>query len=375
MYKAHKGSKSSDDVSACKVLSRSILRRKRVGRFGSAYDSVMGEISVMKALDHPNIVRLYEVIDDPDEDLLFMVMELVTGGDLSAPFNEKRNVPEAELRVWLRGLTLGLEHLHLSGVCHRDIKPENLLWDPRYQQVSEAAGIIAQSDKSSYSLAHSKHACLALLVCQVKLTDFGISGFVKTDMMGGDFLTSTGGSMPFFAPEMCRALNGAGYSGRAADVWACGVSLYMWMYHTMPYEAEHLPGLLQKIADEEVVYPEDKTHSESLIKLLHSMLDRAPRQRARVRDLRRDAFINDDGKEPLNPPLVGDKGGKVTVPREELANAIERIALKTQFIGDGAPGSAPTEAPADAAEAAAAEEARAKIAAEAAAEEAEKGLM
>ena len=156
VYKAHKGSKSSDDVSACKVLSRSILRRKRVGRFGSAYDSVMGEISVMKALDHPNIVRLYEVIDDPDEDLLFMVMELVTGGDLSAPFNEKRNGPEAELRVWLRGLTLGLEHLHLSGVCHRDIKPENLLWDPRYQQVSEAAGIIAQSDKSSYSLAHSK---------------------------------------------------------------------------------------------------------------------------------------------------------------------------------------------------------------------------
>ena len=207
-------------------------------------------------------------------------------------------------------------------------------------------------------------------VYQVKLTDFGISGFVKTDMMGGDFLTSTGGSMPFFAPEMCRALNGAGYSGRAADVWACGVSLYMWMYHTMPYEAEHLPGLLQKIADEEVVYPEDKTHSESLIKLLHSMLDRAPRQRARVRDLRRDAFINDDGKEPLNPPLVGDKGGKVTVPREELANAIKRIALKTQFIGDGAPGSAPTEAP-DAAEVAAAEEARAKIAAEAAAEEAE----
>ena len=67
---------------------------------------------------------------------------------------------------------------------------------------------------------------------------------------------------------------------------------------------------------------------------------------------------------------MGDKGGKVTVPREELANAIKRIALKTQFIGDGAPGSAPTEAP-DAAEVAAAEEARAKIAAEAAAEEAE----
>ena len=170
VYKAHKGSKSSDDVSACKVLSRSILRRKRVGRFGSAYDSVMGEISVMKALDHPNIVRLYEVIDDPDEDLLFMVMELVTGGDLSAPFNEKRNVPEAELRVWLRGLTLGLEHLHLSGVCHRDIKPENLLWDPRYQQVSDAASTAEHTLANtiiSYSLflSHSKNTPVLLCLC------------------------------------------------------------------------------------------------------------------------------------------------------------------------------------------------------------------
>jgi len=101
---------------AVKVLSRSILRRKRVGRHGSAYDSVLGEIAVMKQLQHPNIVRLYEVIDDPDEDLLFMVMEVVGGGDLSAPIEAKRIVPEPELRLWLRGLVLGLEHLHLCAV-------------------------------------------------------------------------------------------------------------------------------------------------------------------------------------------------------------------------------------------------------------------
>lgn len=55
VFKAAKGGKNSDDVCAVKMLSRSILRRKRVGRFGSAYDSVMGEIAVMKALDHPNV--------------------------------------------------------------------------------------------------------------------------------------------------------------------------------------------------------------------------------------------------------------------------------------------------------------------------------
>ena len=121
------------------------------------------EIEIMNMIEHKNVVNLYELYDEPKK--MNLVMELVTGGDLSAPFNEKRNVPEAELRVWLRGLTLGLEHLHLSGVCHRDIKPENLLWDPRYQQVSEAAGIIAQSDKSSYSLAHSKNTPVLLCLC------------------------------------------------------------------------------------------------------------------------------------------------------------------------------------------------------------------
>jgi serine/threonine protein kinase len=131
VYQATKKGESDAPV-AVKVLSRSILKRKRVGRFGSAYDSVMGEISVMKKLDHQNIVRLYEVIDDPDEDLLFMIMECVSGGDLSGPVEAKRQVPEEELREWMTGLTLGLEHLHLCGVCHRDIKPENILWDKKH---------------------------------------------------------------------------------------------------------------------------------------------------------------------------------------------------------------------------------------------------
>jgi len=75
---------------AIKCLSRSILKRKRVGRNGSAYDSVLGEIAVMKHLRHPNIVRLYAVIDDPDQDLLLMCMEFVTGGDLLVSITQVR---------------------------------------------------------------------------------------------------------------------------------------------------------------------------------------------------------------------------------------------------------------------------------------------
>ena len=84
VYKAARGSKSSDDIAAVKVVSRSILRRKRVGRFGSAYDSVMGEIAVMKALDHPNIVRLYEVIEEiPIRTIPYLSLPELTRADPS----------------------------------------------------------------------------------------------------------------------------------------------------------------------------------------------------------------------------------------------------------------------------------------------------
>ena len=319
VYKATRGGCNSEDV-AIKVLSRSILKRKRIGRHGSAYDSVMGEIAVMKQVSHPNIVRLLEVIDDPDEDLLFMVIELVSGGDLSVPVMKKRIVPEDELRTWLRGLTLGLEHLHLCGVCHRDIKPENILWDPQSHDV--------------------------------KLSDFGISGFFQsTTLLGGDYFTSTGGSYPFFAPEMCRTLRGAGYSGRAADVWACGVSLYMWLYHRPPYVADHVPGLLQVIANDEVEYPTDEAHSPSLLALLGGMLERKPKMRLRLRDIRRDEFITSGGAEPLPPATAASV---VTVRQHELRNCLKRMVLlqRAGLSEEVAPAEAPmadagSESPAD----------------------------
>jgi serine/threonine protein kinase len=342
VWKVSRGAKNGDDVAAVKVLSRSILRRKRVGRFGTAYDSVMGEIAVMKQLNHPNVVRLFEVIDDPDEDLLFMVMEIVSGGDLSKPYEQKRRVPEPELRVWLRGLFTGLEHLHLCGVCHRDIKPENMLWEPESGNV--------------------------------KLADFGISGFFKAEELGGDFIQSTGGSYPFFAPEMCRALRGAGYSGRAADIWACGVSLFMWMYHRCPYEADHIPGLMEAIANDDVAWPDDSEHSPSLVALLKGLLDRRPKMRLRIKELRRDAFITDGGMDEMPPPVAVPP--MQSVPRTELSNALKRVLL-LQRGGDMGDAPAPSPAAASAeegADAAMSEEALREmrsVAAEAAAEAAE----
>ena len=309
----------SGDV-AIKVLSRSILLRKRVGKYGSAFDGVMGEIAVMKSLDHPNIVRLIEVIDDPDEDALFLVMEHVGGGDLSVPITQKRRVPESELRVWLRGLFLGLEHLHLSGVTHRDIKPENILWEAK--------------------------------TAMAKLSDFGVSAIFERGRLGADFHGKSAGTLAFYAPEMCVASGGVGYAGRPADVWACGISLYMWLYHRLPHEADSVVALMAEIASGSIRYPAEGDRdappsiSAELRTLLHKLLAPRPRDRPRCRDLRSDAFITRGGLEPLPPPASQHV---TAVPHSELPLAIQRVKLVTMALaGRGDAAAAAADADADA---------------------------
>ena len=111
---------------AVKVLNRSVLKRKKVGK-GTALDGVLKEIGVMKKLSHPHCVQLFEVLDDKDKDCMYLVMEFVAGGDLNRPIKCGEAVSEATLRGWMRDVVLGLEHLHSYNILHRDIKPENIL--------------------------------------------------------------------------------------------------------------------------------------------------------------------------------------------------------------------------------------------------------
>jgi len=189
VYKAFSPTEQGDV--AIKVLNRSVLGRKKVGK-GTALDSVFKEIGVMKQLRHPNCVQLYEVIDDIDHHCMYLVMEFVAGGDLNYPITQKQTVTEDKMRRWMRDSVVGLEYLHSYSILHRDIKPENILWDEKNQMA--------------------------------KLADFGVSSISE----GGqhkDYVKATAGTPAFFAPEMCGddKTGAKVYSGRAADVWALGV--------------------------------------------------------------------------------------------------------------------------------------------------------
>jgi len=141
------------------------------------------EIAIMKKLNHGNLVSLIEVLDDPNEDSLYMVLEMCKKGVVMKVGMDQKADPydDESCRCWFRDLVLGIEYLHAQGVVHRDIKPDNLL--------------LTDDDI-------------------LKIVDFGVSEIFEKD---SEMLTAkSAGSPAFLPPELCVAKHG-GISGKAAD--------------------------------------------------------------------------------------------------------------------------------------------------------------
>ncbi len=158
----------------------------------------LSEVEVLRNLDHPNLVKLYEVIDDPNSEKLLMVMEYVEGGaimTLEASWSVVQPLPEDSCRIYFREALKALLYLHANMVVHGDIKPDNLLLS--------ADG-------------------------NIKIADFGSSRLLA----GTGTLQRTIGTPAYLAPEIVA---GQPYHGRQADIWALGVTLYALLTGRMPF--------------------------------------------------------------------------------------------------------------------------------------------
>lgn len=189
-------------------------------------EKVLREIAILKKCQHPNVVQLKEVIDDPHSRKIFLILEYMARGEVH--WKDAAGHPTLtveETRRIIRDVVLGLEFLHHQGIVHRDIKPANLLWDEDYN---------------------------------VKISDFGVSHLSSVPTENDEAaLAKTAGSPAFFAPELC--LCGQGKKGwpitKAIDVWALGVTLYCLLFGQPPFMADTEYALFNVIPYEDYALP------------------------------------------------------------------------------------------------------------------------
>ncbi|XP_040025136.2 calcium/calmodulin-dependent protein kinase kinase 1b [Gasterosteus aculeatus] len=291
----------SEQYYAMKVVSKKRLMKqcgflRRLPPQGSntvfPLEKVYKEIAILKKLDHPNVVKLVEVLDDPDEDGLHMAFDLMKRGQvMEVPTDEP--FTEEQARFYFRDIVLGIEYLHYHKIIHRDIKPSNLL------------------------LGDDGH---------VKIADFGVSNeFEGTDAL----LSSTAGTPAFMAPEMMSE-HGRRFSGKALDIWAMGVTLYCFVFGRCPFYDTCILSLHNKIKNKSVEFPETPLISKELKELIERMLDKNPETRINIPEIKLHAWVTENGSNPL--PLEEEHCTAVEVTEEEVQNSVTLIPSLSAVI-------------------------------------------
>ncbi|XP_029445236.1 SNF-related serine/threonine-protein kinase [Rhinatrema bivittatum] len=242
------------------------------------------EVRCMKLVQHPNIVRLYEVIDTQTK--LYLILELGDGGDMfDYIMKHEEGLSEELAKKYFAQIVHAISYCHRLHVVHRDLKPENVVF-------FEKQGL-------------------------VKLTDFGFSNKFQP----GKKLTTSCGSLAYSAPEI---LLGDEYDAPAVDIWSLGVILFMLVCGTPPFQEANDSETLTMIMDCKYTVP---VHvSKDCKDLITRMLQRDPKRRASLEEIENHPWLQGVDPSPAtkyNIPLVSYKN----LSEEEHNSIIQRMVL------------------------------------------------
>jgi calcium-dependent protein kinase len=172
------------------------------------------EIAILKNVDHPNIIRIFECFYDSN--YYYMIVEYCSGGDLYDYIKRQRNFSEKKAASILSQLLSAINHLHSKKIIHRDLKPENIVF-------------IETNNNEIF----------------IKLIDFGTSIYIKNEQ-----LTQELGTIYYIAPEVFRN----NYNTKA-DIWSCGIILYTMLCGHPPFRGSKEEEIKTKILKGALEFP------------------------------------------------------------------------------------------------------------------------
>jgi len=236
---------------AIKVINKANVKKEGL------IEQIKREISVMRLVRHPNVVELKEVMATKAK--IFFVMEHVRGGELFAKV-AKGKLKEDLARKYFQQLVSAIDFCHSRGVSHRDLKPENLLLD------------------------HNE---------DLKVSDFGLSALPE-QLWNDGLLHTQCGTPAYVAPEVLRK---KGYDGAKADIWSCGVILFVLLAGYLPFQAENLMKMYRKVFKAEFEFP--PWFSTDAKRLVSELLVSDPAKRISIPEIMQNPWFQKGFAKPI----------------------------------------------------------------------------
>ncbi|XP_022714741.1 CBL-interacting serine/threonine-protein kinase 25-like [Durio zibethinus] len=272
---------STQESVAIKVIKKDQVKKEGL------MEQIKREIAIMRLVRHPNVVELKEVMATKAR--IFFVMEYVKGGELFAKV-AKGKLKEDSARKYFQQLVSSVDFCHSRGVFHRDLKPENLLLDENEN---------------------------------VKVTDFGLSALPE-QLRNDGLLHTQCGTPAYVAPEVLRK---KGYDGAKADIWSCGVILFVLLTGYLPFQAENVMKMYRKIFKAEYECP--PWISNDARRLISKLLVANPEKRITIPGITRNPWFRKGFTKPVTVSVEESSVENVEKDEIESNGELEMVTTKS----------------------------------------------